>query len=337
MSKLSGHFYWGPGERLTPYSSATHQMNSGSATVGSVFAVPKDGVLSKIGVNVGSVIGNPPPYDLYFCTLDASGHITTNKYGGCAAKSFDFTDAMYYWVELDTPAQASAGDIIAAILVPGDPAPSSGNNINLTIFTIYPNSTVPRSELNGTNYAAYFSLGAMYSDGSIALPSVWWGGYTINSGSNPNEVGARFQIPFNAKCVGCRIPIVGTNAGADYFVNMYDPSGGSLVSLPVDQSQYVGKTTVALVDYRWDPVSLAKSANYRLTIQCRTINNIYIPLPYFNEAESREYWPTGQYWERTHRQDIGDWSQSTTQMPPFALILSEIDLGGEHAAGMMIG
>lgn len=79
-----------------------------------IIQVPKDGSITKIGLNVFNITGNPPAYNFALTTVDSgTGYPTQTAYGGSSIESEDFTTTGWKWVDLTTPATATKGNFVA--------------------------------------------------------------------------------------------------------------------------------------------------------------------------------------------------------------------------------
>jgi len=351
MANKTGNFHWGPAAGFgTVPNEWSYTLDDSDDAVAAIFRVPKDGTLEKIGVYVQAVNGNPPPYHLAFYVVTGAGipdTATPTLYGGCAVKAYDFTVPGWIWVTLDTGANANAGDLVAAVLKPNPADPPDGaNNIEVRRRVGTPDESW--RGIQQTYYTtswqasgAGLSLGVMYTDNSIALPShkeLW---RDIDTGTDPDEVGALFQVPFDCQCTGAFVSVYPEVAGSDFTVKLYSAADVVLASLAVDASQADADTTRAIVLVMWDSVNLTADTNYRLTVLPGGLQDVQVASVETNELASREWFMEGERWQETRRADAGAWSEDATRIPIMGLWLTQITLpegggGGESAHGMII-
>lgn len=350
MANYEGRFVWGPIASI-PMSDAaelTFALDSATRSVAQLFRAPKDGIINKVGVYVSAITGDPPPYNVGLEGVsDGSGdggYPSGVAFGGSALKSYDFTATGWIWVTLDTPAAVSAGDLVAARVKPGGVAPDGDNKV--TVVYIYGRPLQMRramiySVASWTAYSGH-NMGAMYDDGTIAMPAITGVSYTFNTGSTPDEVGCLLQLPFAAQCVGALAYIYAAGYGRDFTLKLYDAAGAVLTSLAFDISKEwsIGRSLWLAA---WDPVSLSALTDYRLTVLPTTEFDITLAVVTVNEVASREAFMEGIRWWQTSRVDAGDWTEDTLKLPMLALLLSRITVGDgggggvEPMAGLIVG
>jgi hypothetical protein len=341
MTTLAGRWAWGPATGIAGTQTAVagytaYALDDLDDAVRTRFSVPKDGTLSKIGVHVHAVTGNPPAYQVIFKDL------ANNAYGGCAAQAIDFTVTGFQWVTLATPATAAAGDYVQAVLEPTGTAPDAANCISVReTFMITNGFTLPKSyDFTGAwNERGLFCLGVLYDDDSVALPGLSSAGADIDNATTPDEMGGLFTVPFACKCVGARISVDPAGTPSDFVVSLLSAADAVLATKTWDATY---ENAGGYYVFGWDEVSLALATSYRLTIAPNSGGNIGPTIAYCDAVASREWFSEGVRWQLTERTDAGAWTNTNTAVPIFALILSEITLpdaggGGISAGGMIIG
>ena len=348
----SQNLLWGPvtGQPVG-YSPASMSLNDADNSVAMVLSVPRDGTIDKIGVNVTTLTGNPPAYNVGLVTVDTGGYPTTTAYGGGAITENDFTGTGWTWVTLGTAAVGTAGDIVAARVWPNLTA-GTPNASNYAAVSRYPTPGQwkhPQTFYYTTGWLRYtaLSVGIMYSDGSICLPSITSGHVSYDTGSDPDEIGVLFQVPFACVCVGAVIYIMPEAAAADFTITLYNAANDVLATITADQSQTLqSSTSPLLLPVYWDAVTLAADTDYRLTVLPTSTSNVSLSVVTVNEVASRSWWPEGARWQQTGRTDAGAWTETTTKLPMLGVILSSFDLptagtaagtATGWAGGMMIG
>lgn len=345
MTTLTGQYVWGPASMPgVPYNHTgynTYALDDSNDAVRTRFLVPKDGTLSKIGVYVETVTGNPPAYQAVF--KDTAG----SAYGGCSAESIDFTVTGWQWVTLASPATANAGDLIDAVLEPTGSAPDASNCVTVRVSLGLADAiTYPQGSYYSTSWTAesLLTVGVAYSDGSIAVPGLSSMALSIDTGTTPDEAGALFTLPFACKCIGAIFGIAPDNTFGDFGVSLLNAANNVLGTTGSWDISASGQSSAGLYVGRWDEVSLSASTNYRLIVTPSTTTNVGVGVAFCESANSAAYWPEYGRWTLTQRADSGAWSETALTVPLMALILSEITLpeasgggGGSWAGGMVIG
>jgi hypothetical protein len=347
----SPNLVWGPaaGMRVVPTNAeSTFALNDNNNSVSTRFVVPRDGTIDRVGVYVTAVTGSPPAYKVGLVTVDTSGGPTSTAYGESALQSYTFSSTGWVWVTLDTPAECTAGDLVAALIAPdlADGTPSGADCITVRDPAIVTNTQTPSDPRYSNIFwsaQAGLTLGVMYDTGVVALPAVTAQYLDYDSASTPDEAGALVQLPFDASCTGAVICVRPESVIGDFTVRLY--SGSSVVaSWSADASQHGGNANQILF-ISWDAVSLTANTDYRLVV-LPGANDVDLTMIYCNETASRTWFCEGTRWQMTQRTDAGAWTETATALPMMALILDSFELPSAGTAagtatgwagGMMIG
>ena len=325
---------YGPAsQEMFPTSSIlnTHALNDADNALRVRFMLPKDGMVDAIGVRVTAVGGTPPQYRVGLVT-EASAEswpgAQPSAYGGSSIQLWSPPGTGFFWVTLTTPASAQAGDVVSAMIWPGPTAPDGTNNITVARSLNYASQTqrliliryYTTSWLSDANFPM---LAVRYSDGSVALPAVSDGLQdSFNTGSTPDERGCVFTLPFAATCVGCRFYHPVSTASGPSAVRLYDAAGTVL-----RETAEISSTRTGFSDVFWDAVSLSANTTYRVTRLPQSTTNVSLMGVRVEDAVHRQWWPGGSRWKRTHRTDLGAWTDVDTELYMFALWLSDIQTG----------
>lgn len=341
MTTLTGRWVWGPASGTvgpSPHANGflTYPLDDLNDAIRVRFSVPKDGTLSKIGVYIDAVTGTPPAYQMVF--KDMAG----NAYGGCAAQSINFTATGWQWITLGTPATASAGDIIDAVLEPTASAPDASNCVTVRYKGMGALSFLPQLATFTTSWIlqGQHGVGVLYSDDSVAIPGVYDGCLDMDTDTTPDEAGGLFTLPFACKCRGIQVNVRLASAASDFTISLLDASNNVLGTATWDATYGADNGEY---DFAFDEVSLSASTQYRAIIKPTTTTNVGLTMAQCDAAASKLWFPEGERWQLSERTDEGAWTNTATAVPMLGLILSEITLpdagvsSGSWAGGMIIG
>lgn len=171
-------------------------------------------------------------------------------------------------------------------------------------------------------------LALKYDDGSYVPVSADWHPVkalnltTFNSGSTPDERGLRFQLPFQAECVGAWAWL-DIEAACDLV--LYD-SDGTTVLVAVSLSSAIRPSLnpeAAFVPFA--PQTLLANTTYRLTVKPTTGSNVSLQDYDVDTSALLQASPGGTTWYYTHRTDAGAWTDTNTKRPWMGLALSGVD------------
>lgn len=149
----------------------------------------------------------------------------------------------------------------------------------------------------------------------------------INTGTSPDEVGLRFQVPFKCAIDGCAFR---ANFGGNGEIVLYDASNNVLATCPFTANART-QTSDGTAIFRWVPVTLLANTTYRIVLKPTTATNISLYYITFADAAYQAAMPGGSSWYYTSRTDAGAWSDTTTRRPLTSLHISGIDSGGSGA------
>lgn len=326
LPKIKGNVipFWMP--RFGAAGANVVLLDAAGEKAGFVFRIPKTGTITKLGFRTGTVTtGVPSPgLDIRLETVDLatgnpSGTLWAVNTNGSQIVA-DTDDNIFFVVTLTAGASVTIGQ--NAAIVVEIPAGGSGN-LNIVVanggfvsFLTYPSVlayTIGVWVKQGLSLPqiAYIE----YSDGSTE----WCGLYPItnlntigfNSGSNPDERGNIFQVPFPCRIMGACANIYMV-AGSDFDIVLYDANNNILESISVDgdlQPTTANRSAVWLFD---TPVELLPNTNYRLVVKPTTVNNVTLNGIDVGNASHLDAFELGQLFYRTTRVDAGSWTNTTT-------------------------
>lgn len=326
---------WGPGSLGTGGGSISpplFDLDAADEAVGIVFMVPKDGTITDVGFYIGATAGAFPDYYVSIETVGADGLPTGADYGGSAQTEFTPAGgAEHRWITLDTPATATAGDIVAAIVGPGVDAPSAGNEIRIRVLGgglsevgLPHGITAPAGAWGHVAGGYVYPIAVKYNDGTVeGLAATAFTTAQFDSADTPDEVGCKFTLPMDAKCRGARVSFGWLDPDAGYEVKLYNNADALIASAAVSDEDYQGG--FHMVDVFWDEVALTADAVYRLTVLATHATATILLWSFtFPDAASRNWVPEGARWTGTERTDAGAWTDEALEQPAVALWLPSI-------------
>lgn len=171
-----------------------------------------------------------------------------------------------------------------------------------------------------------------YSDGSYApLNALWYPAtvlntHTFNSGSTPDERGARFIPVANLRCNGGWVRI---DLDGNCDVILYDASNNvvATVSLDLDVRQ---QTSGGHVPFVWAPVTLTSGLVYRFVVKPTSVTSLSTYSFTLGNTAHLACFDTGVTWYYTERTDAGAWTDTNTQVPNMGLFFNGIDQGNGY-------
>jgi hypothetical protein len=331
---------WGPAAigvaNIAGSAVSAQALTDADNAVAWVFNVPKDGTITDVGYLVTAENGTSPAYNCGLVTVDATGNPTTTAYGGSAVTPATWTSTGWKWVTLSTPATGAAGDFAAVHIYPGGTPPDGSNNITVAYGPVADGGYSLNYVVAWTQAALGGPMAIKYNDGSIygfALTSVTTYVAGITSGTTPDEVGAKFQVPAAMTCTGARLGCnrTGYGSAATMDVVLYSAADGVLASTTVSDKDFLDVQDY--VNVHWDAVNLSAATDYRLIIKPTTATNGGVTVTKWSveSTAARNMWPAGDSWHWTERTDAGAWTDTTTAIPYMGLWVSDITFGGAAA------
>lgn len=180
-----------------------------------------------------------------------------------------------------------------------------------------------------------------YDDGSYPylpsiLPTMTTTVVNLGSTSDPDEIGAYFQLPF--PCAVSQAGACGDFDG-DFDLVLYDSDGSTpLGTISVDKDiRGVTGSSGGVYPFA-TPITLTKATNYRIVVKPTTATTIALRYITVNSAAFMEHLDGGIAFYWTQRTNGGGWSQDTTKRPWIFLVISALDDGvGGGGAGISRG
>jgi len=253
-------------------------------------------------------------------------------YGGSAVEEFTPGATGWRWITLTTPATAVEGDEIAAYIGPTATAPNASNYITVSDGHIGQNgptaggptdTVIEYSTMWGVRVAG--SVAIRYSDGFVVgLPITSFTiGPQIDVNTTPDEVGAKFSLPFNVTING----ITAKNefpSAAVFTVILYDENDTILRTFSITSDYYISSHKQFSV--LWEPISLSANSVYRLAFLPTTSTDLKITAFQYSDSALKYTLPGGEYFSYTYRTDGGAWTDDDTILPYVGLLVTDISL-----------
>jgi len=318
-----------------------------------IFPVPKSGTLDKFECRIVTVGDNPnnglrfsfqnisatspDPDGTQDQFRDMTGTITTGwKVPGLLTS--DGTDG-------GVKRTVVAGDLLCCVVefvsfVAGDSvtfAQLTNGGVSIP-NNLYVNSAATGTYVPNTSNSPCVAL--LYDDGTyaqfnfICWPVIAIEEATFNSGSTPDEKGGKFTLPAEMQTVGFWM-IADIDSVAD--VVLYDSVDGVIDTFSLDPDLRSLTATAVFAGY-WPggPHTLTAGATYRIVLKPTSGSNVILNILQLAGAAYRACLPLGTDWQYTNRTNAGAWSDDTTRLPSFGLLIDGVTLtpsgGGGSAA-----
>ena len=292
-----------------------------------IFMVPKTGNITKVGFRVDTVT-TAQTIRVSLCTVDdTTGDPTTTLYGSSAAGTQASPAAnTFYEVTLATPAAATIGDIVAVVLQFDTTVGNVTINVGMATYGARATTSFPyldvfatawtKGAANSVNCIPNCSIG--YDDGTypyngmIAYFSL--SSLAFNNGSNPDEIGNRFTLPFPARVSGFWTDI---DLDGDADLVLYGPTDTVLATVSMDKD-VEPVATGSWGHYRaFTPVTLAANTVYRAVVKPTSATSLSVYRMSLSgggaSAAMMEQHSGGTTFYRTHRTDAGSWTDDSTE------------------------
>lgn len=308
---------------------------------GFVLRAPATGTIAKIGFGVRTVTA-AQDLDVRLETVDANGDPSGTLLAAGSNGTQTPTANTWFWTALTSGAAVTRGDDIAISIT------WAGTAGNLEIAAYWSNI----AQMGGPPYADQYTtawakqsrmpvIALEYNNGSRpflrSLPSVTNNLLAFNSGSTPDEIGIRFQVPYKASILGCNIEMNRSSANS-CTVRLYDASSNLLASRQIDTDAVGAANSGSVPAWFSSDVDLSINTTYRLTVVPDSTTNIGIREIEVDSAGTLEALPLGANAYRTERTDGGVWTDTNTKFPMIFPVWSRLDdgAGGGGGGGLII-
>jgi hypothetical protein len=350
-------FLWGPatwfdftattGLTVAALNSNAAQ-SSGIVSVATLLRVRRAGTLDRIEFYVPTVGGTGNTYEVVILTT-SGGLPTASAYGGSAAQSVALTTTGYKTVTLTTPATAVRGDLVAVMLRCVSGTDYSTNNVTINSHIVRGNAgaiNIPYVVTNTAGTSARAGvvplLAARYSDGKYDVAVPHSGATPIlsvayNVSTTPDEIGLKFQVPFQAVCTGFYGPVdTGVIGSLAFDVVLYDNASSVIASVSVAASE-LGTVNMGMLILPWTTIAGAESAvvdgvntvtlnpsvDYRLAIKPTTTDNMRLYQWVAANADAKTALVGSNLMQMTERTNAGAWTDTATSLISLGLLFED--------------
>lgn len=328
------------GINATPATVSVVGLTGAGYKYGVVLRAPKAGNIHKIGFCFGA-LATPQDTDFRVETVSAqfpSGTLwATNT--NVVIPSGSLTAASLNMATLTADATVALNDLIGLVIAPaGTPA----MNV-VTMWSGY--NMLPYAVFNNGAWAQSLSspvIAIEYSDGSYALtphvvPFNAVNTHTYNSGSTPDEIGAKFRIPVSMRAMGFWL---GVDLDNTCDVVIYDSDGASVLATATltNAGRSITTGSLPLFGYFASPATLQANTYYYLSVKPGA-SNVSLYSWDMLSAAALDQLPGGQDWHYVTAKDpsgVGSWSATTTRYPVLGLLMDGIDQGSGSGGGTTI-
>lgn len=341
MSDVIG-LIWGPMTNFLGYggeaAAANFTIDSASDSISALFYAPKDGSIDRISFGLNANVGGGRTLECLISTCDSSGLPTGTPVGAASTPTTPSGSGTIQTHTLGTPATVTRGTLYAAMVrdaggggagsssIRTTSGPTAGSSARLNMPAILSDNA---GSQNISVAEQSFRLTAYYDDDE-AVASVSEGTPTntaFNSGSSPDEYGAKFTIPVSMNVRGIAVRVASANAVQDLIFTLYDSASNVLqtVTLPCR----IGDTSRAYWNVLFPTDELLTLGNtYRISVKPSSTTNITF-VDYDNadaKQKSSLLMFEAKNWQLTTRTDSGIWTDTNTKVPAMGLIVESLSL-----------
>ena len=253
-------------------------------------------------------------------TLVASGPITSDGTGGGTRRTVAKGDRLAVVVRFNS----TVGDVD---FISGHATGAAGMIPN-TWISSNSGSTWSSKDQQPNFAIEYVTDGIVYARDMYPLQTTTTSA-SFNTGTTPDEMSMKFQVPFNGRVIGAFVPGNVTTA-LEYSI---ETAAGSVIAGPT--TPHADTSTTPQKRYvEWaTPVTLTIDTNYYLIWTPNTASSK--THRYFDIASAavRAALPHGVLSSYNTRTDDGAWSETTTRLVPFGLVFDQLDDGAGGGGG----
>lgn len=328
------------------FTTTTMEMNAGTDVLEFLLQAPATGDITAIGFLTGVVTAGAT-LDVRVETINAatgrgSGTLaSTNSNGAQVIGNAD--DNVWFTTTLTAAASVTKGQFLSVKFAVSSGTPSALRIVGFAdqgVVGSYPgcleDDGTPALAAAGPVVA--LNYGGTYYPVPGCYPMQAVNTRTINTSTNPDTAGIRFQIPCEARF--CGLWFWGDVDG-DVEIDLLSDAGTSLASITWDKDLPYGDTGDGLHYVSFPATTLSASTWYRLVFRAReaTSFNLYTMTAASTAVMgamplgANAYYTTSDYSSPTY----GTFTNTTTEVPFMGLCFDGIELGGGGAAGISQG
>jgi len=299
-----------------------------------IFRAGKTGTIDRVGFATRAVTSSQP----LRVRLETVSPTTGNPTGTLIAAGASGTIATpaannFYEVTLDTPPSVTINNYIAVVI----DFPESAGNLQIAGW----DTGTSTGDIAQLPYCDHFFSAAWTKQKFIPICSIRYNDTTypfngmlplknqseigINTGSTPDEVGIKFQLPVTTKIKGLWLYIY---LREPLTLKIYNESDVLLDSVAYDPD------ITSDISAGWNiwlfnsSITLEKNKVYRITVLPTTANDVFVQYIEVNINDMLEQFTANKNFIQTTRTDGGAWSDSNIRRPYWGLILDAIDSNG---------
>jgi hypothetical protein len=250
--------------------------------------------------------------------LNAAIATGMNRSGVLSAKrAVSRGDLMSMVLEFDGAGRLGSDSIaIQTLQLPGSSSRSLDNTVSRYDGSAWVNQSSQPYNLLEFDDGTFGCLGAWPMNGVAAV--------AFNSGSTPDERGARIEVPAPMRILGIALPHQ-VAAGGDAEVVLYDDADQVLAVATIDGSavEVLGQARRVEAIFP-DDVLLKPGRGYRVTVKPTTGNSVTVFEYSVTDAAHWQAWPGPTSWQLTTRADGGAWTDTPTTRPAVSLLVSQM-------------
>lgn len=333
-----------------PWATATPSLNTttfvldaASEKAALIFQATKAGTINKIGFHVGAYTSTAT-FEVELQTVNASdGFPSGTKVGSSTQATVSVTATGWYEATMATGGAVTRGTLYAVVLQ--QPSASPGNfNISAAagVYQTDNNPNCPYGALFTASWAKSArmpSVAVYYDDGTLEyipglVPATAVNSHAINTGTTPDEIALRFQVPVACKMGAVAFRMAPGGSTRTYDVILYDNGGTALSTTSFDTDQLSSTSANAVpVLFIESEQTLTANTTYRLALKPTTASNQTFYSFDVNANAILAACDGGIecYWSQ--RTDGGAWSDTTTRRPLITPILTSFDDGAGTGSG----
>jgi hypothetical protein len=320
-------------------TSSNTTLDANDEALAFIFVAPRTKNLRKIGFRTNTVTTGAA-LNIRIETVDLATGFPTGTLVGTTTSAVQTVlssdDNTWFTVTLTLDASLAAGTAYAIVIA--NPSAAGGNLVISTSFGMItwegppyactflgaPPTVWSKLSANGP-----FHFYLEYDDGTTDnvgnFPSSSIAGTAFNNTTATRERALYFQLPAPVSVIGCVFG--GDTDVGDYDVILYDSDGTSVLkSLSVDKE--LTRSASGLVFIRFaTQADLLANTNYRLAIKPTSASNVTLYEATFSSTTIMAALDMGANAHLSTKDSGGTWTQTTTQRPAIALLISALDDG----------
>lgn len=330
------------GGYISPTSPTTYQLDAAGEKIAWVFKVPKTTTITGIAVKATTVTSSGD-FDFRVETVSTTdGNPTTTLWGTNTNLSATVSATGIIEITFTAGASVTMGDIVAIVI--------SRTSGNVTFAHAVANTTVgfPYSLThNGTSWSKvttsqFLQLAIKEAGGYIPFPSSFLlpvvSTFNINTGTSPDEVGVRFNLPFAVRIVGASIHWNYAGTGRSATATAFDSGGSALSSNFSAHDEDISNAVSGAKNYDMyltAAYDLAANTDFTVAMKPTTASiNAWNYYDFTGFSGLKAITLFDSYMTTVYRVDGGSWSTYTDRHWGVQLIVSGIDFGGT-AGGLL--